>query len=339
MAAGSWIYANIFGQMQNIGRIYSTAVSSSTFLGRLLYYKDGLRLLRNHPFGLGYLGYYFLQPSIQTGVYQVRFVHNGFLQIALDVGIIPCLLFLSMLIRSFFSKRLNSNQKLMLASIAIHSLVDFDFEFTAILFVLILLLDFTHGREISLASHGRWAFYKILGIFLSLGMIYCGISMAIYAGGNPHASAKMLPFYTEAKKAVMLEETDQKAAKKLAVDILRQNPYIAEAYDVLAASACLEENYQLMAQEKEKSVSIQKYNIEAYNRYVMLLSIGIESATAKEDWETAQMLLQKVVNVEEMLRQVKEETDPLAYKLRDQPDFELDQQVLQYIETAKEHEI
>lgn len=71
------------------------STNASTFLGRLLYWRDALPVVLKHPFGLGYLGYYFMQGSFQTGVYSVRWVHNDLLQILLDVGWLPvvvCLL-------------------------------------------------------------------------------------------------------------------------------------------------------------------------------------------------------------------------------------------------------
>ena len=91
------IYVGITGNVQNIGRFLTTSLQSSTFLGRILYAKDGVRLLLQHPFGLGYLGYYFIEPSIQRGVYSVRYIHNDFLQMALDIGILLTLFFIRFL--------------------------------------------------------------------------------------------------------------------------------------------------------------------------------------------------------------------------------------------------
>lgn len=53
-------------------RFYVFSIKESTFVGRLLYYYDALPVIRKNPFGLGYMGYYYIQQSIQTGVYFVK---------------------------------------------------------------------------------------------------------------------------------------------------------------------------------------------------------------------------------------------------------------------------
>ena len=58
--------------MWNHGWVFTrflTTDSLSTVWGRLLYYKDGIRLLLQKPLGVGYLGWFYLQRMIQTGVY------------------------------------------------------------------------------------------------------------------------------------------------------------------------------------------------------------------------------------------------------------------------------
>ena len=76
VAAGS---AGILERFTNI------SFGASTFLGRILYVQDALPLILKHPFGLGYYGYYFIQQSVQTGVYTVVNAHNELIQILLDV--------------------------------------------------------------------------------------------------------------------------------------------------------------------------------------------------------------------------------------------------------------
>lgn len=63
----------------DIGRLSKLTLDSSTLNGRFLYWQDAIPLLWKHPFGLGYMGYYFLQSQIQTGNYVTKFVHNDFL--------------------------------------------------------------------------------------------------------------------------------------------------------------------------------------------------------------------------------------------------------------------
>ncbi len=58
-----------FGTDSVFGRVLTISLSESTFIGRLLYVRDALPLLLKYPFGMGYMGYSYVQQSIQTGVY------------------------------------------------------------------------------------------------------------------------------------------------------------------------------------------------------------------------------------------------------------------------------
>ena len=70
----------ITGSYQNMGRYLTIFTHNSTLWGRILYQIDGLKMLLKRPAGLGYMGYYFLQPSVQSAAYTTKFVHNDFLQ-------------------------------------------------------------------------------------------------------------------------------------------------------------------------------------------------------------------------------------------------------------------
>ena len=144
----------IFGQSDAIKRLLTNPLESSTFLGRQLYWKDALPVILRHPFGLGYLGYRYLQGSFQTGVYSVRFVHNELLQLLLDVGWLPALAVLVAVGRSFLSSRITVTQKMILGVLCAHALFDFDLQFTAMGFIGLLCLDFEPIRKKPLALGG-----------------------------------------------------------------------------------------------------------------------------------------------------------------------------------------
>ena len=104
----------------------SVSLESSTLLGRILYYIDALPVVLKNPLGLGYYGYYFTQGSFQSGVYSVAFVHNSVLQFLLDVGFIPAIAFMFIVLFSFFSKNSNFRQRLLIFVLFGHSLFDFE---------------------------------------------------------------------------------------------------------------------------------------------------------------------------------------------------------------------
>ncbi len=334
--AGAGIYAAMTGNMQNVGRFLTASLQSSTFLGRLLYAKDGLRLVWQHPFGLGYLGYRYMEPSVQTGVYSVRFVHNGFLQVALDIGIFPCILLVFIFCRNIVTKRNHFTERMLLLLLALHSMVDFCFEFTGMWLLLVLLLPQQYGKQINMAVGGKLAFYKVGALLLSVASCFIGAAMIPRYFGDAALSVSLIPFYTEAATERLVLETDTGKAVKLAQEILGRNAYIPEAYDVLAVASYQQEEYQEMSKWKKESIRLRRYDTDSYERYIILLSQAIEAAGKEGNQEMQRGLLEDVVAVARRIEKVKEETDPLAYRIRDLPDFALEVETEAYIKQAKQ---
>lgn len=329
VAAG--IYVAITGNVQSIGRFFTVSLMSETFLERLLCMKDGFRLLITHPFGLGYLGYYYMEPGIQTGAYSVRYVHNDVLQMALDIGIIPAIIFLGSLANGIFRRGREFEKRLAVAVIGVHCLLEFDLEFISVWFLLLLLTDCYRGREVNIAAGGKLAFYKVIAVVLSLTGLYVGIAMLPRYFGHTETAAAILPFYTEAKKDILFQETDGIRAKKLAEDLLEQNAYIAETYDVLAAAAYQRGDWREMAKCRKELLRCRRYDTKGYENSVIMLSHAIENVGKTGEKELGKELMQEVLEVEKMIEETKKKTDPAAYRLHTKPDFELGEEVAGYI--------
>lgn len=327
------IYTRITGDFHNIGRFLTTSLTASEFLGRILYVKDGLRLLWQHPFGLGYLGYYFMEPAVQTGVYGIRFAHNDFLQMALDIGIIPCILFILVLIKNICDKENPFQTRISLLVIALHCLVDFDLEFTSMWLLVLLLLKWEYGKIITIRKNeGIW---KCLVLLLSVTGIYMGAAMLPRQFGYAEVTAKLLPIDTEAKVDCIKIETDMEKALNYAQNVVMQNAYIPAAYDVLAIAEFQKGDYPAMAEYKMKSLKIQKYDIATYERHIVLLRKAIESAETASDADMEAKMRKQVILVERFLEKTKEETDELAYRINDKPNFELSEEVQKYVSQVK----
>lgn len=144
--AAALLFVAITGNQDTIGRFLTISLESSTLMGRLLYYRDVLPVILKHPFGLGYMGYYYAQGGFQTGVYATKFVHNELLQFAVDVGWIPTLLFAFALLRRLLARKTPAMQRMLLFAICAHSMLDFDLQFLSIFFVLFLTMDPEEGK-------------------------------------------------------------------------------------------------------------------------------------------------------------------------------------------------
>ena len=132
---------------ETIGRYLTISLNSSTLWGRIIYYKDALNLLKNNIFGYGYMGYSYIYRTIQTANYSTQFVHNDFLQLALDYGIIPMIIFLGAIVYSIFSKKTDMLQKIILIIMFLHMFIDFDLHFLVIFLILIAMQDLSNQKD------------------------------------------------------------------------------------------------------------------------------------------------------------------------------------------------
>lgn len=111
-------------------------------------------------------------------------------------------------------------------------------------------------------------------------MLYCGAAMAFHAFEKSETAAWMLPIYSEA------QSLPGRAPRHSGADRLRTRRLPDHGPG------------------KRKAVDLQKYNIDAYNRYVILLSGRVKAAYAQGDDETLQMLLSHVDDVQKYVDSV-----------------------------------
>lgn len=317
---------------QNIGRFLTISLNSSTLLGRLLYYKDGLKLLIQNPFGLGYMGYYYIQPQIQTGVYTTKFVHNDFLQMALDCGLFALVTILVLIISGIISKNISRRNKSIILVIALSSLLEFNFQFLIIFFVLLLCLD-RGGLRIRVYSKKKNVKSIVSSLsILSMAFIYFFFAFFAEYNDEDKLALEMYKWNTFSKVKIMMKETDIYEAEKMADSILSQNKYLSEAYNIKALASASRREYYDMVAYKKQAIKNDKYLIDEYDGYVELLRIAINyysSTGQKENKDNFIIYLKEIPN---MLLELEDETSNLALKINDKPIFKLSEISEDYIE-------
>lgn len=323
------VYALVSGNFDTIGRFLKTSFTESTFLGRLLYYKDGIRVIATHPFGIGYLGYYFCEQSIQTGLYSVRYIHNDFLQLFLDIGWFPAIGFIFVILRAFFSKGAGLKKRLMIFAITAHVCFDFDLQFISVFLLFILILDDEKGKIFELKN--KVATASVL-IALALMQLYFGIALFLsYIGMNKN-SLMLYPYNTLAQIELLTEEINIDQMNNIADDILSRNEYIALAYSAKARYAYSNGNFEDVIAYKKKVFKYAPYQIEDYNEYCRMLIIGIQLYEQSGDSFSAEYCFKELQKVPEMLERVKNRTDSLAFLLTDKPELELEPEITTWTE-------
>ncbi len=322
--------------VQTVGRFLTISLESSTFLGRLLYYKDAIPVIFKNPFGLGYYGYYFSQGSFQTGVYSVAFVHNSFLQFLLDVGFIPTILFISALGVSLFSKNSSLRQKLLLLVVFGHSFFDFDLEFTTLFFVLVLAMDFEAFNKKEL-PYNKVIVSLISSVFI-LTSVYLGFVNTLYLLGQYSAVEKIYGFDTLSKVQLITQEKDGELLEKYADDIINNNGYLAIAYDVKANKAYKKGDFKKVVEYKDKALNCAPYSLEEYTDYCDKMIVGISLYENIGDDYSAEFCKKKLVSVKEKADETKEKTSALGWKIQDKPQLEFPANYIKAIKACENDE-
>lgn len=316
-----------------ITRITTVFTDSSALLGRFLYVRDAWFMLLKHPMGLGYMGYYYLQPQFQTGVYVTRFVHQEFLQMGLDAGIPAMLAFLFICIRSFFSQRTGKLEKMILVVILFHTCFDFDFQYLIILYLLMMTLDFGQSHPFSSA-----AVLKITTIALiAVGIIYSYFFIALSEErlGYRDNTLKMLPFYTEIKIYALSQAQTEEAFKYWADAVLAQNKNIALAYEAQAVVAANRNDYDSMTENMEKVLLNDPYNLEKYQELLGGVETAMNYYNSQGDIKNLKKFGQIALSIPERLDAVKRRTSELAYRINDKPNLELSEKEKVYLINLK----
>lgn len=330
----SLIYVHVTNNYYTIGRFLTSSVNESTLVGRILYYKDALPIILKHPFGLGYLGYSYIIGASQTGVYSVVFVHNELLQFLLDIGWIPVLVFLVALLKTLFSKRIDFCQKLVLSLLCTHALLDFDFQYISLLFVLLLTLDFRYGYEVELKSKLSKALCVASIVFVSC--IYFGLVDLLTLVNANDIAIRLYPVHTNAEIRLLTESKSAEQQSSIAKDIIKRNEHISLAYAAMANYDFSLGNIEDFIANKKKSIELSPYDIEAYNDFAGKLITAYSLYKQGGDSISADYCLKQVINLENELLEVKSRTSALAWKINDLPQLELSAEIKDFIKKTEE---
>lgn len=134
-------------------------IIGSTLACRLIYWFDALKVIISNPFGIGIDNWQNIQYEVQSAVYSVKYVHNGFLNLGLDGGWIALFGVVYLTFKSFFAiiikykKTKNVLYIYLLAAlvlVAVHGFVDIDFAYGSIWLAMGIVLCFINDGEIKI---------------------------------------------------------------------------------------------------------------------------------------------------------------------------------------------
>lgn len=295
-------------------RLTELSLNSSSINGRLLYYTDALTILGDNPLGIGRGGYLYLQSIYQTGIYTVLYVHNDYLQMALDGGIVAGMAFFLLPLALWRGKTLELGSKICILLLWIHLMVDFDGQYMFILWFLVLL-----GAEPSLKT---WNVKKI-HTFLSTGFLILSFSFFVLVyqkefHGDYQSAYEMYPWdLSIAEKHLMTTLEKEEIAQK----IVELTPLSMVAWDYYAKYS--EGEPQLLG--KFSYLQLNRYDENAYEELLLLLTENQEKHP-----EITKSIAEDVLLI---LEETQEKTSPFAYRIYDKVDFSWAEEMKQQFET------
>lgn len=303
LAGGATVLLLGSGLIQRFGGDFAT------LWGRLLYMKDGLRLLARLPLGTGRLGWFYLQGPIQTGVYNVRFVHNDWLQFALDYGI-PAGLVLALWLAASLRRGCAAPEVALV--LLVHCFADVDIPFTFLAFVLLLALSARQDRP-RRSLDGRAAL-PALALMLP-ALLWAGADSA-HLLGQTGLAVRLTPWNTEPAVEQMLARPTLALAEQDALAITARNPYQVQAWQIRAESALDRRDYEEMSLALRQVLALKKYDQSAYNDALAKYQTALE-----DGWTPAAAEMARVLD---RLDTAMDTADPLAWRLPDKPALEID---------------
>lgn len=315
-----------------LNRFLRFSFLESTFAGRFLYWLDALPVILTHPFGLGYQGYYYIQQSVQTGIYTTMYTHNELLQLLLDIGWLPVILLGVAVGKTLSNKAIPLARKIILVTFLLHCCFDFDLQFVSVFFLLILFLD-ASGKTVKLR--------RTTGLSVALGSIglvsvYMSVALWMPYLGQTTIARTLYPFNTTNNVQLLSQTENTVEAKILAEEILAQNDYVLIAHSMRARYAYSQGDFGAVIQAKNHILEQFPFQYPEYEEYCRWLITGIDLYEKNGDSASADYCRQALVAARDALSALSQRVSPLGKIIDDQPITTLPQEITDYINSISE---
>ena len=315
-----------------INRYLNMDFGASTFIGRILYVVDALPLLLKYPFGMGYMGYYYIQNSIQTGVYNVTYVHNDFLQIFLDIGWIPGILFLVAVATFFFKKTVSRPRKIIVGTFCLHTLFDFNLQFVAMFLFLITLMN-VDTDKVRVLEIKKWM--KAVPIVIFTLNVYMASALLFAHYEHREIANALYPYNTRNTLHMMEAESDLEEANRIADRIIRQNHIYFAPYSIKAKYAYSIGDFVEVIRNKNEVFLRYPFKYTEYKEYCVMLINGVALYERQGDESSIKIINQEILSAYDKLESNKTRLSELGRRIEEQPTLEFSESVLTYINKLK----
>ncbi len=294
--------------------------SASEWQTRLLYYQDGLVMIKDRLMGYGYHGYYYAKNFYRTGsTYHVKFIHSSLIQSFLDLGVIGGLLLGAFMAFVVFLKRYDMNQRIMVMGLLGHSLLDLDLEFPFV-WLLVLLLLSTKKASVKV-SISQWIPIGLC-VLVGFGAAYMSLSSYYLSQGDYAKAIDLYPNYTEAKRKLLREDITLDEKAEVASSIIDCNPYIDASYEVLKEYALSQGNFKEALDFSRAMTYYNPISIKSYEVHSSTMVVSLQYYIATKELDEASLIVAEMLALPESLAQLAKEKNT-DYNVKHKPDLEM----------------
>ncbi len=216
----------------------------------------------------------------------------------------------------------------MILFLCLHALFDFDLQYPALVFPLLILLDYSPCEK-----------PKRSRILLPSAVLLAGLSPWIGLSsfrlwlGDAEGAVRTYPAYTTALVR-MLPDAPPEEQEALADRILSLNKSVALAHDAKAHARFAQGDMLSMIEHKQEAMRLAKYDLDEYLDYLDLLIYARQLYSGSGDSESASLCTALMQAVPEKLREAEAGTSSLGWRIRDLPDLELPASYRQILEKS-----
>lgn len=333
----STFIVSLMDSKDSLDRISGMNLNASEWQTRILYYSDGIKMIFEHPQGLGPYGYYYLQRSFQTGsTYYVKWIHNSVLQIMLDIGIIAGAGFIIFMAYMVFFRKYPLIQRMIVMALLGHSIIDIDMAFAYVVIIIIVFMQSDNHRiYIKVPLHKNSGYITMMALIITvIASLYMLAATMAYSYNNYKLTLKLYPHHTEAIRRSFNGTSEDAEKVALANALLVRNPYIIEGHEILFKDAIQQEAYDVALIEARTLVELNSLEIKRYENLSYILRRGGETLLLKEDYLAAKPYFVEILQMPQLLERLAKEKHT-NYNVKHVPTYNMTKSMISDLDVAK----
>ena len=166
---------------------------------------------------------------------------------------------------------------------------------------------------------------------------YLSLSDALYLASDSKRAARVCRYNTMAQLDELKASDDAGKKAQTADIILKNNKHISNAYSAKALEYYAQGDIEKTIEYKLRAIECNRYFIDEYADYGVMLVNTAAYYSEAGDYGSASYCTDRLMELDGMLTELEESTDPIAYKLQDKPDFELPKELESAIDEIRQN--